>query len=211
MPNCKRRCALRFASTSPSTTPITQAPRLSCAHARSSISSLAASAVTARRAGFRKFAGSVPHRCRTLPANFLNPARLAVTADAAKLDIDDLACAQLNRGACVMGVVDGLVEANRSAHLRLQFGMIENVVPGERLLDHHELVSVECLQMGGLLKMISRIRVNHEPQSRKALANCGDKLQILARLDFDLDALITRGQFFFNGGNQGLRIALNAH
>src|SRR6267154_2444518 len=59
--------------------------------------------------------------------------------------------------------------------------------------------------------MISRIRVNHEPQSRKALANCGDKFQILARLDLDFDALITRGQFFFNGGNQGLWIALNAH
>src|SRR5216684_7494720 len=58
--------------------------------------------------------------------------------------------------------------------------------------------------------MISRIRVNHELHGWKALANRGDKFQILARFDFDFDALITSGQFFFNGGNQGLRIALNA-
>ena len=106
--------------------------------------------------------------------------------------------------------MNGLVEANGRTHLGLQFGMIENVIPGERLLNHHEVVSVEFPQVSGLFQMVCGIRIRHEPHGGKALANRGDKFQILARFDFDFDALITCRQFPFDHGKQGFRIGLYA-
>ena len=88
--------------------------------------------------------------------------------------------------------------------------MIENVIPGERLLNHHEVVSVEFPQVSGLFQMVCGIRIHHEPHGGKALANRGDKFQILARLDFEFDALIACRQFPFDHGKQGFRIGLYA-
>ena len=96
-------------------------------------------------------------------------------ADAAELDVDDAAGTQLDRGGSVMSVVNGFVEANGGANLRLQFSMIENIVPGERLFDHHEIVGVEFPQVSGLVEAVRRICIDHELNGREALANRSDK------------------------------------
>src|SRR5690348_4575888 len=90
--------------------------------------------VRAANSGFEHAAA--PHRDRVRAASVFDALRFAVSADPAKLDIDNAAGFQLYSGQSMPGIVDAFIEANRGLKLGLQSGMCVDVVPGERLLDH---------------------------------------------------------------------------
>ena len=78
-----------------------------------------------------------------LAADVLNQPSLAVSTDPSELDVDNAAGAQLNRAGCVTGVMNALVETNRSFDLRLQFDVRINVVPVQGLLNHEQIKLIE--------------------------------------------------------------------
>ena len=86
----------------------------------------------------------------------------------------------------------------------------ENVVPAERLLDHDEVKGVERLQQRRVFQPIRGIRIDHQPDARKSFAERADRLDIIARLDLDLDALVTRRQFLFDFADQRCDRGLDA-
>ena len=81
-----------------------------------------------------------PHGHAALPAVALDGQGLGVAAHPSHLDVDDAAGAEVEGVAGVVQAVDRLVEADGRADLLLQRGVVHDVVPGQGLLDHHELV-----------------------------------------------------------------------
>src|SRR5712664_2278177 len=59
-----------------------------------------------------------------------------VAADAAELDVNDARGAEVESSLRITGVANGFVEANRGLQLFLELGMVEDVIPPERLLHH---------------------------------------------------------------------------
>src|SRR5882724_6789637 len=78
---------------------------------------------------------AAPHRKAALLAQIVDLARDSVSAHATQLDVDDLACAEHNRGFGLLDGVNALVEANRGVKLLLQGDVAEQVIPTQRLLD----------------------------------------------------------------------------
>src|SRR6266852_9115919 len=79
-------------------------------------------------------------------AQVVDAPRRGVAADAAELDVDDPAGAQLDGRAGVLVGVDAFIEANRSIEFALQFCVAVEVVPAERLRDNHQVIGLEALQ-----------------------------------------------------------------
>src|SRR5205814_9262397 len=69
-----------------------------------------------------------------------------VAADAAKLDVDDFAGAQLDGGARLLFRVNAFIQADRRVQLLLQLHVTVEIVPAERLFDHHQVEAFELLQ-----------------------------------------------------------------
>src|SRR5712664_3530233 len=59
-----------------------------------------------------------------------------VAAGAAELDVNDARGAEVESSLRITGVANGFVEANRGLQLFLELGMVEDVIPPERLLHH---------------------------------------------------------------------------
>ena len=135
-----------------------------------------------------------------LAAEVVDPPRRRVAADAAQLHIDDAASAQRDGRAGMLLGVNALVEADRGLQFPLQLGVAVDIVPAERLLDHHQVVSFQLLAAAPHRRACMR---NSRPPSgefagkrwRKRATGC----DVVARLDLDLDALVAGGQFPFHG------------
>ena len=82
------------------------------------------------------------------------------------------------------------VEANRRFDLLLQFGVIENVVVGQRLLNHHKIKVVERFEKRRVEERIGRVSIAHQTNLGKLPAHLLDNPQVPARLDLDLDSLV---------------------
>ena len=93
------------------------------------------------------------------------------------------------RGGVGAGV-DRLVEADRRAQRALQRRVIDQVVLGERLLDHQQVEGVERGERGRVRQPVGGVGVDHQRQRRPAFADAGDDLGVPARLDLDLHALV---------------------
>jgi hypothetical protein len=156
--------------------------------------------VSAADAGFEHAAA--PDGDGFFLAEIVNAARGGVAADAAELDIDDLAGADFDGGASVLEIVNAFVEADGSLKVALKFGVGVDVVVAERLLDHDEEEIVELLEERRVGECVGGIGVGHEPNARKFFAESTDKGDVLAGLDFDLDALIAGGKFAFDFSEQ---------
>src|ERR1019366_3304899 len=74
---------------------------------------------------------------------------LAESGDAAELDVDDAAGAQLDGLLGVARGANALVEADGGLELRLERGVIDDVVVIQRLLDHHQVKIVQLAQVVG--------------------------------------------------------------
>src|SRR5207302_2249056 len=114
--------------------------------------------------------------------------------DAAELDVDDLRRAEFDGLARVLGVVDRLIQADWRQHLALEPRVVHQIVPPERLLDHHEVKAVERLQALEVVKRVCGVRVGHQSDARKPGANVSQHFHVPARLDLYLDALVAGGK-----------------
>ena len=86
---------------------------------------------------------------------------------------------------------DALVQADGRLQFPLQLGVVDDVVVGQRLLDHHEIKIVEPLEMIGVLQRVGRIGIRHQLDGREPLAHLADHVDVPPGLDFHLDALVT--------------------
>ena len=91
---------------------------------------------------------AAPHRNAGGLRDIVHALRFGEAAHAAQLDIDDAAGAQSDRLLGVMRGADAFVQADGRLQLRLQLGVIDDVVVRQRLLDHHQVELVELLQDG---------------------------------------------------------------
>ena len=76
----------------------------------------------------------------------VNALGLQMTANAAELDVNDFAGAQGDGGFGLFVSVYALVETDGCLELLLRGNMGIQVVPAERLLDHHEIEGIELLE-----------------------------------------------------------------
>ncbi len=116
-----------------------------------------------------------------------------VAADAAQLDVDDFAGADFDGRAGVLDIVNAFVEADRRFELALQRGVGVDVVVAERLLDHDQVEGVELLQQRRVFQAIGGVGVHHQANARESFAQRARGLDVVARLDFDFDALVAGG------------------
>src|SRR5580704_4434630 len=92
-------------------------------------------------------------------ADVVNLLGFAESSYTSNFDIDEAACAGLDRNGRSAGADDRLIEANGGAQLLLQPGVIENVVIPERLLDHQQIELIEGPEMFDLIECVRRVRV----------------------------------------------------
>src|SRR5579859_5592953 len=86
---------------------------------------------------------AAPNRHSVGTANVMDGASSRVAAHPAQLDIDNLTGADFNGLARVVRAVDGFVKANRRCQLTLKLGVVQQIFPSQRLLDHHQEKPVE--------------------------------------------------------------------
>ena len=101
-------------------------------------------------------------------AMIVHALRLEQAAQAADLDIDDPAGAQVESLAGVVGRVDALVQADR--RLRddcLEPGVVDDVVVGQRLLDQEQAEIVECLERRQVVERVGRVGIDLERDRRE--------------------------------------------
>src|ERR1700676_1317428 len=140
-----------------------------------------------------------PNGDALLVAKIVDLSRTGVTAHAAQLNVDDFARTQGDRGARLLKGVNAFVQTYRRRQLPLEFRVTVDVFPPERLFDHHQIESVEFLQQRPIVEVIGRICVHHQLDLGKLLAQALHLLQIFARFDLDLDALVAGVEFLLHG------------
>ena len=74
---------------------------------------------------------------------------------------------EFNRGAGMFLGVDAFVEANGRVQPALQFDVAEDIVPAERLLDHHQVVGFQAFQVRPVFQAIGGVGVDHQANSRE--------------------------------------------
>jgi hypothetical protein len=56
---------------------------------------------------------------------------------------------------------DAFIQANRGGELRLQHGVIDDVVVAERLFDHHQVIFVQAPQAVRVGEGVGGVRIGH--------------------------------------------------
>src|SRR5438132_7982495 len=80
----------------------------------------------------------------------------------------------------------------------------------ERLLQHHQVKTIELLQEREVVERVRGIGIHHQLDSWKFLSQSCDGLQIFSRPDLDLDALVAGREFLLHGRDQFLDRILDA-
>jgi len=117
-------------------------------------------------------------------AKIVDAARFVVTTDAAEFNVDDFAGTEGSSGFGLFVGVDALVEADGRLQRFLNFDVAEEVVPAERLLDHHEIEGVELFEQAEIFLAVRGIGVDRKFNTRKILTNALDYGEILAGFNF---------------------------
>src|ERR1035437_3318238 len=126
------------------------------------------------------------------------PFGLAESGHPAELDVDDAAGAQLDGLLGVARGANALVQADGSFELRLERGVIDDVVVIQRLLDHHQVKIVQLAQVLGVGQGVGGVGVGHQLDRRETFAHAAAHVDVPAGLDLHLDALIAGGEFDFD-------------
>ena len=95
--------------------------------------------------------------------------------------------------AGVVRGADRLVQADRGPDLLLQRRVVHHVVPGERLLDHHQVEGVQRPEEGRVGEGVGAVRVDHEGHRGEAPADRLHQRAVVPGLDLDLDATVAGG------------------
>src|SRR5579859_1581155 len=88
---------------------------------------------------------AAPHRHMLRLADVVDLLRYRVPAHASHLDVDDLARSQRDGGLCLLQRVNAFIQANRRLQFFLQRHVTVQIVPAQRLLDHHQMERIELL------------------------------------------------------------------
>src|ERR1700730_3124509 len=152
-----------------------------------------------------------PHRNAVRHAKIMNLLGYRVPAHAPHLYVDDLARPQPDRRLGMLQRVNALVQANRRLQLPLQLHVRVQIIPTERLLDHHQVIPVKLLQHRPIRSAISGIGIHHQLDARKILPHPFYLLHVLARLDFDFDPLIPSGQLALHRRGQLVQRLFNSN
>src|SRR6266568_8164969 len=116
--------------------------------------------VRAADAGFEHAAA--PDGDAVTLAEIVDAPRNGVTADTAKLDVDDLAGAQFDGGTRLLFRMNALIQTNWGVEFLLKFDVAVEVVPAERLFDHHQVEAFELFQQRPVIQSVGRVCVNHQ-------------------------------------------------
>ncbi len=100
--------------------------------------------MSAADAGFEH--ASAPDRDGVLLTEIVDAFGFAETPDSAEFNVDDFARAESNGGFGLLVGVNAFIEADGRLQGFLDFDVAEEVVPAERLLNHHQVVGVELLE-----------------------------------------------------------------
>jgi hypothetical protein len=83
-------------------------------------------------------------------AVFVDLGGFAVSPDASQFDIDDAAACHLHRLSSIFRVMDRLIEANGGIDFPLENGVINDVIVGEGLLNHHQIEFIQYPEERGV-------------------------------------------------------------
>src|SRR5208337_3013397 len=100
----------------------------------------------------------------------VNAFGFAKPSDSTEFDIDDLAGAQCDGGFGLLVRMDALVKADRSFQGFLDFDVAVQIVPAERLFDHHEVVGIHLFQKVDIFATICGVGVNGQSDAGEFLA-----------------------------------------
>ncbi len=124
------------------------------------------------------------------------------TPHTGRLDVDDSAAPQSQHVLCPVGPGDRFVEADRRAQALLQLGVPQQVIGGQRLFDHHQLIVIQLGQTIGVSQGVGAVRIDHQRRRpAQCLADGGDVFQVGAGRDLALDLAVARlmgGPRFFH-------------
>ena len=137
---------------------------------------------------------AAPEGHPALDAEVVDAQGLAVAAHPADLHVDDAAGADVEGLAGPVVARDALVEADRGAHGLLQGRVVHEVVVGQGLLDHEEVVGVEPAEVPGVGQGVGRVGVDREQDLGVPLADLSHHGHVGARLDLELDAAIAEAE-----------------
>ena len=126
-----------------------------------------------------------------IPAHIVHRSRFAVSADAAQLDIDNAARADLDGLARIVRRMNGLIEADRSSDLALKLGMVDHIFVVQRLLEHHHLEFIHPSEEVDIVERVCGIGIAHQQNLGKGGSHLPHHLHVPARLDLDFDAAVT--------------------
>ena len=107
-------------------------------------------------------------------------------------------------------MINAFIEADRGVQPGLQCGVSVDIIPIQRLLHHEQIEIVESPQPFSVARGVGGVRIDGQLNVRKRSSHCRDKLDVLAGLDLQLDALVAAPQFFLHGLNQQLRVLADA-
>ena len=137
--------------------------------------------------------------------------RLGEPAHATGLDVDDPARAERDHVLRAVEGGDRLVEAERCDQLPLQLGVAHEIVPGERLFDHHEAELVEACQVRCVGERVGVVGVGHEVRVLTHRgAHGAHPVDVTPRCDLDLHLLVPFGDRRLGLGDERMDVALDA-
>src|SRR5882724_2251054 len=159
-------------------------------------------------AGFEH--ATAPNGDAALLAKIVDAACDRVAADAAELDVDNLAGAEFHGGARLLLAVNAFIEADRRVEFLLQLDVAVKIVPAERLLNHHEIKAFELFQERPVFKRVSGVSVYHQLDAWEILPQALHLIEILAGLDLDFDPLVAGREFLFHRCNEFIQRIFDA-
>ena len=95
--------------------------------------------------------------------------------------------------ACLSGE-DALVQAEGGLELRLQLGVVDDIVFGEGLLDEQEVEVIQRFEVGGVFQAVDGVAIHLQEQVRVRPAHGSHVVHIAAGLDLELDAGVALGE-----------------
>ena len=143
-------------------------------------------------------------------AEVVQPDRLAETAEAPWLDVDDPARAGCDGRLAEPYGLDGLIQTDRRLQTLLQHGVIGNIVVVERLLDHHQSESIQPREVIGVGQRVRGVGIHHQRNRSEPVPHGPHRVDVPTRLDLDLDSPVSGGALAVHFRRQLVERILNA-
>ena len=124
--------------------------------------------------------------------------RVGDAAHPTRFDVDPSAGADFNRLTSLGDRVDALVQTDWSINLRLEFGMVNQIVVSQGLFNHRQLVAVNLPEHIQVVQRIGAVAVNVHERIWKSLTYGCEHVYAPAGAEFQFDAFDPFAQGAFN-------------